>query len=741
VEQASNGTLGVNGSYNSGKEMARFANLVYIADQIGAAEERDYFLAQMKTRLEDWLTAGGAQEYSYNQEWDVLTGYPSGFGADNQINDHHFHSSYAIQTAATIARYDSAWASQENWGGMINLLIKDSNNWDRGDTQFPFLRSHDAYAGHSWAAGHADFADGNNQESSSESMNFSTAVVLWGEITGQDDLRDLGVFLHSTEMIAVEEYWFDVKEEVFPDDYPHVALGMVWGGKGVHSTWFGNNPEFIHGINFLPLTGGSFYLGRYPDYVEKNYDEIVQEKNGKPEVWKDVLWQYLSLSNPDRALSLYYNDYNYDPFDGESRAHTLHWLWNMKKMGHLDTTVYADISTYAVFKDGKGDKTYIAYNAKSNPRMVTFSDGYTMMVAPKQIASEFTGEDTSEGPIATLITDKTSGKAPVDVHFDGGNSYDRGGGEISFNWDFGQFGSSSAEDTTVTFDEIGTFWVYLTVTNEESQSASDSVLIEVRENGSGFNGTPFVVPGRIEAEDYDLGGEGIAYHDVDENNIGLAYRPDEGVDIEGASGGGFDVYWIVDGEWIEYTFEVEEDGNYIFTPFVSTVPGFGYFHLYVDNEDISGRKNVSGTGGWQSWSPIEIDEIYLEAGVHRMRFEFGSDSDKNGWLLSLNYTDVKKSPTTSTEDNLKPKAFTLKQNYPNPFNPSTNIVYSIPESGMVRLTVFNALGQNVSTLVSEQQSAGSYSYQFQAQGIPSGIYFYKLESNGQVRTNKMLLIK
>jgi hypothetical protein len=60
---------------------------------------------------------------------------------------------------------------------------------------------------------------------------------------------------------------------------------------------------------------------------------------------------------------------------------------------------------------------------------------------------------------------------------------------------------------------------------------------------------------------------------------------------------------------------------------------------------------------------------------------------------------------------------------------------------MVRLTVFNALGQNVSTLVSEQQSAGSYSYQFQAQGIPSGIYFYKLESNGQVRTNKMLLIK
>ena len=68
-----------------------------IADQLGADAERDYFLSQLKNRLEEWLTAGGGeQEYSYNDEWDVLTGYPSGFGADNQINDHHFHSSYAI---------------------------------------------------------------------------------------------------------------------------------------------------------------------------------------------------------------------------------------------------------------------------------------------------------------------------------------------------------------------------------------------------------------------------------------------------------------------------------------------------------------------------------------------------------------------------------------------------------------------------------------------------------------------
>ena len=134
-------TLPVGPTYENGKAMARFSNLVHIADQLGAITERDHFLNEIKNRLEDWFTVGGAQEYSYNDNWDVLTGYPSGFGADNQINDHHFHASYAIMSAATIAQYDSAWAAQDNWGGMVNILIKDADNWERNDTQFPLFKN------------------------------------------------------------------------------------------------------------------------------------------------------------------------------------------------------------------------------------------------------------------------------------------------------------------------------------------------------------------------------------------------------------------------------------------------------------------------------------------------------------------------------------------------------------------------------------------------------------------------
>jgi endoglucanase Acf2 len=741
VQQAATETLGSGPSYENGKAMGRFAQLVHIADQLEATVERDYFLAQLKERLEEWFTVGGDQEYSYNASWDVLTGYPSGYGADDQINDHHFHAAYAVMSAATIAQYDRAWAAQENWGGMVNMLIKDANNWDRTDSQFPFLRSHDAYAGHSWAAGHGDFGDGNNQESSSESMNFASAVFLWGSATQQQEVRDLGIFLHTTEASAVEQYWFDVDDAVFPEAYQHVAIGMVWGGKGVHSTWFGADPEFIHGINILPVTSGSLYLGRDPEHVIVNYDEIVSERGGQPIVWQDVLWQYLALADPAQALSHYYADPDYAPFDGESRAHTLHWLYNLKKMGRMDTSIQADIPSYTVFKNAAGDKTYVAYNPGPDPREVAFTDGYSMTVPPRVTTSETTSEENPAAPVALLIADRTSGKSPLSIAFQGSNSFDRAGGQLAYAWDFGGQGTSSATDTTYSFTEVGTHLVRLTVTNQQQLVASDSVLVTVQGSGTAFSGSPKLVPGRIEAEHYDLGGEGLAYHDTEASNIGLAFRPSEGVDLEGANDGGFDVYWITAGEWIEYTFEVAESGTYDFTPYVSTVPGFGNFRMFIDNEDVSGKRAVTGTGGWQTWRGLPVRDVALDAGVHIMRFDFDSDSDKQGWLFSLNYIRVAKTSSVDTEADDLPAEFALSQNYPNPFNPTAEIEYSLPVAGLISVTVYNVLGQEVQTLVRGRRAAGLHAVRFDATDLPGGVYFYRAEFAGRAETRSMILLK
>jgi hypothetical protein len=91
--------------------------------------------------------------------------------------------------------------------------------------------------------------------------------------------------------------------------------------------------------------------------------------------------------------------------------------------------------------------------------------------------------------------------------------------------------------------------------------------------------------------------------------------------------------------------------------------------------------------------------------------------------------------------NTIPSQIELKQNYPNPFNPMTNIRYGLPKNSFVKLTVYNALGREIETLVNEKQSAGTYETAFDASRYPSGVYFYRLTTDGFSETRKMLLIK
>ena len=88
-----------------------------------------------------------------------------------------------------------------------------------------------------------------------------------------------------------------------------------------------------------------------------------------------------------------------------------------------------------------------------------------------------------------------------------------------------------------------------------------------------------------------------------------------------------------------------------------------------------------------------------------------------------------------------PDNFSLEQNYPNPFNPETTIEFSIPSSGNVNLTVYNSLGQHVSTLMNEFKNTGSYKVKFSAKELPSGIYFYRLNCGSFSASKKLILIK
>ncbi len=135
--------------------------------------------------------------------------------------------------------------------------------------------------------------------------------------------------------------------------------------------------------------------------------------------------------------------------------------------------------------------------------------------------------------------------------------------------------------------------------------------------GTPYQGIAASVPGTIQAEDFDNGGEGVAYHDSGPDNAGGAYRQ-TGVDIEVASGGGYDVGWISSGEWLNYTINVASAGTYAVQMRVASPTSGAAMHVGFNNaSNVWQLVNVPNTGAWQSWETVSFTAT-LGAGVQQM---------------------------------------------------------------------------------------------------------------------------
>jgi endoglucanase Acf2 len=135
-------------SYNEGQVMNRLIQTARVAHEMGNTEATNKIVATIKERLEDWLKAESGEVaflFYYNSTWSTLLGYPAGHGQDSNVNDHHFHWGYFIHAAAFMEQFEPGWANQ--FGGMINLLIRDAASTDRNDPLFPYLRNFSPYAG------------------------------------------------------------------------------------------------------------------------------------------------------------------------------------------------------------------------------------------------------------------------------------------------------------------------------------------------------------------------------------------------------------------------------------------------------------------------------------------------------------------------------------------------------------------------------------------------------------------
>jgi hypothetical protein len=163
--------------------------------------------------------------------------------------------------------------------------------------------------------------------------------------------------------------------------------------------------------------------------------------------------------------------------------------------------------------------------------------------------------------------------------------------------------------------------------------------------------------------------------------------------------------------------------------------------------DSTGRThNVPSTlPGDAGYSPLWLVNIYDNADfdmVHDLM------SAENANILVVGAADVNcpivqvSNPTAVRDDQSShPAEYALEQNYPNPFNPTTNISYKIPQSGFVSMKVYDALGEEVATLVNEVKPVGNYIVHFNAAGLASGVYFYRLRAGDFTQNHKMILLK
>jgi carbohydrate binding protein with CBM6 domain len=155
-----------------------------------------------------------------------------------------------------------------------------------------------------------------------------------------------------------------------------------------------------------------------------------------------------------------------------------------------------------------------------------------------------------------------------------------------------------------------------------------------------FGGTPTALPGTLQAENFDSGGEAVAYHDLVPGNQGGEYRTTN-VDIAVAAdaGGGYTLGWVGAGEWLNYSVNVGATGTYALDVRVASNGAGGTFHIEVNGVDKTGPLTVPSTGGWQTWATIRKSNISLTAGPQVWRIVMDSNG-ASGAVGNFNYIRV-----------------------------------------------------------------------------------------------------
>ncbi|KAE9034394.1 hypothetical protein PR003_g7605 [Phytophthora rubi] len=313
-------TVATDGSYYfTGKLVQQYASLCLMANDPVIVGTDVSLLRRCVTKLETAIAPLLDNSWKYKLKYDAIMGgivSSEGFvtgdmNADfgNTVyNDHHYHYGYWVHMASVINYLHPTWSRIGELNAMTRLLLRDVANPSRDDPYFPKFRGFDWFRGHSYSHGMTSLGDGKDEESTSEDINFSYAMALFGQTTNNSRMQSIGLLMSKVGMRAIQTYFlFDSSNTIHPAAYrPRMVPGILFDNKADYATWFSADEYMIHGIQMLPVTPLTEYV-RTSTFVQQEWDNILSKldivtSNEVSNSWLSLL--YLNYARLNKAEAL-----------------------------------------------------------------------------------------------------------------------------------------------------------------------------------------------------------------------------------------------------------------------------------------------------------------------------------------------------------------------------------------------------------------------------------------------------
>lgn len=328
LEQDMGAQTNLDSMYFSGKGLDKFAQIVFVAKYI--LNNDSLALAGLEKLKNAFAVFANNQQVNplvYDTTWKGLVSQgglndPNADFGNTYYNDHHFHYGYFIHAAAVIALVDrdiggNSWLAENK--DYVNSLVRDTANPTLADPYFPRFRSFDFFAGHSWAKGLFESADGKDEESSSEDYHYAYGMKLWGRVIGDSAMETRANIMLAVMRHSINSYMLfsDDNKIVPPKMVANKVSGICFENKIDYATYFGLNPEYIHGIHMVPVTSASSYF-RGPVFVKQEWDQKLSGLAPSLESgWKGILYMNLALIDPKASYDMFSaSDFSAGHLDG-----------------------------------------------------------------------------------------------------------------------------------------------------------------------------------------------------------------------------------------------------------------------------------------------------------------------------------------------------------------------------------------------------------------------------------------